>query len=75
MEQAEIIDTFGTYQQVVEQRVCTVCFDDDVVHVDLYVSSNLLYQAGLHHPLVCGTGVLESKGHCPIEKYVVRGDE
>ena len=61
--------------EVVEQCVCTVGFDDDVVDVDMDVPAYLVSQSCLHHPLVCGSCIFESKGHCPVAEYAVGGDE
>src|SRR3954462_12730687 len=54
---------------------CFVSFDDDVVDVDLDVSADLVSQACLHHPLVRGSGVFQSEGHCSVAEYAIGGDE
>ena len=37
--------------------------DDDVIHIDVDVSTNLWQHALLHAPLECRTGVLQTKRH------------
>src|SRR4051812_10575174 len=51
--------------------VLALCFDDDVVDVDLNVSVDLVSQTCLHHPLVRGSGVFKTEGHCSVAEYAI----
>ena len=50
-------------------------FYQHVVHVDLNVSSNLMCEHLVHHPLIRGSCVLESERHYFVAKETLAGDE
>ena len=50
-------------------------FYQHVVHVDLNVSSNLMCEHLVHHPLIRGSCVLESERHYVVVKETLAGDE
>ena len=52
--------------EVVDMVDHTHTFDHHVINVGLHVSSNLVSKDLIDHPLVGGSGILQSKGHCLI---------
>lgn len=55
------------------QIICEVIhlptFDDYVIDIDFNVSSDLVMEDLVYHPLVCGPGILKPEGHRFVRKY------
>lgn len=52
-----------------------VRLDDQVVHVNLKISSSLLFEDSVYEPLVHGPFIFQSEGHDPVAKIDVFSDE
>jgi hypothetical protein len=58
-----------------EEGVHFLCFDNDVVDIDLDVSANPTLQASLHATLIGGSCVLQPEGHGRVAVYAMWCDE
>ena len=49
--------------EVFGMLLCSLTFNNDVIHIDFHILPNLILQHMVHQQLVCGSSIFYSEGH------------
>ena len=63
------------FLEVVQMVIFLLAFYQNVLHVELNVSPNLMYEHLVHQPLIHSAHILESEWHYFVAKETLTGDE
>lgn len=55
--------------------LCWFDFDQNIIHINFHISTNLISENFVHEPLISGSNIFKSKRHEEIAECFARDDE